>query len=101
MGNNSTTFSVDHHTGGMLIDGWLPFVALGWFNSPFEYVHESVGDPSLTAESISMWVARGGSLTAEWGKRGHSLFRLGADHVSDAALVLQVTKTRTLSNPRC
>ena len=23
---------------------WLPFTALGWFNSPFEYAHESVGD---------------------------------------------------------
>jgi hypothetical protein len=28
-GNNFTVLSVDHHTGGMLIDVWLPFAAPG------------------------------------------------------------------------
>jgi hypothetical protein len=86
-----TVFSVDHTTGGMLVNGWLPFVAIGWFNSPFEYEHESTGDMSLvepdgTSSAVGgileqkkakvkaamnrMWAARGGSIVTEWGKRG-------------------------------
>lgn len=38
--SNVTLFSVDHTTAGMLMgqgdSPWLPFTALGWFNSPFE-----------------------------------------------------------------
>lgn len=40
--SNVTTFTVDHTTAGMLYGQsgdtpWMPFTALGWFNSPFEY----------------------------------------------------------------
>ena len=31
-GSNVTLFAVDHSSRGMLVDGWLPFVALGWFS---------------------------------------------------------------------
>lgn len=82
-----TVFQVDHHTGGMLLDGWLPFTALGWFNSPFEYSHESAGDMSLIAADVPTWVARGGSQAVEWAKRGHTLIRVGSDHAANASLV--------------
>eukprot|EP00947_MAST-08B_sp_MAST-8B-sp1_P000898 g898.t1 len=71
----------------MLLDGWLPFNALGWFNSPFEYSHESAGDMSLIAADVPTWVARGGSQAVEWAKRGHTLIRVGSDHAANASLV--------------
>ena len=90
-GSNVTVFSVDHETAGMRMGQgeapWLPFTALGWFNSPFEYNHESVGDMSLIDTSVDMYVARGGSFATEWGKKGHSLLRIGADHQRDPDLL--------------
>ena len=68
-GSNVTVFQVDHETKGMLANGWLPFVALGWFNSPFEYAHESEGDMSLASKGVSPYVARGGSVSTEWARR--------------------------------
>ena len=34
-----------------------------------------------------MYVARGGSFATEWGKKGHSLLRIGADHQRDPDLL--------------
>ena len=102
-GSNISIFSVDHTTGGMLMgqggdSPWLPFAALGWFNSPFEYNHESIGDMSLIDirgksmldASRRMYVARGGSFATEWGKKGHTLIRIGCDHQRDGKLLLQI-----------
>jgi hypothetical protein len=69
---------------------WLPFTALGWFNSPFEYAHESVGDMSLISKDVPMFVARGGSFATEWGKKGHTLIRIGSDHSTDPDLLLAI-----------
>lgn len=60
------------------------------FNSPFEYSHESVGDMSLVSSDVNMFVARGGSLATEWGKKGHTLMRIGCDHQNDPALLLAI-----------
>jgi hypothetical protein len=97
-GSNVTMFSVDHTTASMLSaqgEGstsgpYLPFTALGWFNSPFEYTHESVGDMSLVSQDVNMFVARGGSFATEWGKKGHSLLRIGCDHQNDPDLLLAI-----------
>ena len=93
-GSNTTVFSVDHTTAGMLMgqgeSPWLPFTALGWFNSPFEYAHESVGDMSLIAPDADMYAARGGSFATEWGKKGHTLLRIGCDHQNDPARLLAI-----------
>ena len=88
--SNVTRFTVDHSTAGMLVDGWLPFTALGWFNSPFEYAHESVGDMSLISASVPMVVARGGSFAVEWGKKGQNLIRIGCDHDQEPGLLLAI-----------
>ena len=92
--SNVTVFSVDHTTAGMLMgqaeSPWLPFTALGWFNSPFEYAHESVGDMSLIAKDVPMFVARGGSFVTEWSKKGHTLVRVGCDHQTDPELLLAI-----------
>ena len=84
--SNVSVFQVDHETQGMLMNGWLPFVGVGWFNSPFEYSHESVGDMSLVKAGVSPFLARGGSLATEWGKKGHTLIRLGSDHWLNASM---------------
>lgn len=92
--SNVTIFSVDHTTAGMLLgqgeSPWLPFTALGWFNSPFEYAHESIGDMSLIAKDVSTYVARGGSFATEWSKKGHTLIRVGDDHQRDPETLLAI-----------
>jgi hypothetical protein len=65
--SNVTLFAVDHTTAGMLMgqaeSPWLPFTALGWFNSPFESVPDT---------SVYRFVQRIIS-AADW--RGHSVLK--------------------------
>jgi hypothetical protein len=83
-GYNGSTYQVDHTRRGLLANGWLPFVGQGWWHAPYSYPHSSFGDPT-------QWQARGArgspgyrshmeqegaSVTAEWGKRGHTLVQM-------------------------
>jgi hypothetical protein len=45
---------------------------------------------SLIAKDVPMYVARGGSFATEWGKKGHTLIRIGDDHQNDPALLLAI-----------
>eukprot|EP01052_Picozoa_sp_SAG31_P023228 SAG31_NODE_1902_length_6956_cov_5.312236_1_plen_483_part_00 len=86
--NKNVTLSVvDHTTRGMLLgrgsieseSPWLPFLAVGWFNSAFTYAMEGSGDPTFApdAKEVSPLLVGGADRATEWGRRGINLVRMG------------------------
>ena len=82
---NITVVVVDHATRGMLLgrgkteDPWLPFLAVGWFNSAFTYAMETTGDPTFApaAVDVSPLLVAGADRSKEWGRKGINLVRMG------------------------
>ena len=72
---NITVAVVDHASRGMLLGRgggpeapWLPFLALGWFNSAFTYAAEGTGDSSFAppVEEVSPLLISGADRSKEW-----------------------------------
>ena len=76
-GYNGSIWQVDHQHRGMLVNGWLPFVGVGWFHTGFDHPGSGVGDPTFYDPTAPRAQAEGASLVAEWGKHGHTLALLG------------------------
>lgn len=81
---NVTVVVVDHETRGMLLGRgaeppWLPFLAVGWFNSAFTYAMEGTADPSFapSAQDTSPLLVNGADRAKEWGRKGINLVRMG------------------------
>jgi hypothetical protein len=84
---NVTVAVVDHTTRGMLLGRggadsgppWLPFLAVGWFNSAFTYAMESTAGPSFAppALDVSPLLVGGAARSTEWGRKGINLVRMG------------------------
>lgn len=81
---NGTVVVVDHVTRGFLVGRggetpWLPFLGVGWFNSPFAYAAEGGGDPSYVPPSseVDSHLVLGSRRVVEWGRKGANLIRVG------------------------
>ena len=84
---NVTIVAVDHATRGMLLGRggpepeppWLPFLAVGWFNSAFTYAMEGTADSSLAPapQDASPLLINGADRVKEWGRKGINLVRMG------------------------
>jgi len=84
---NITVAVVDHATRGMLLGRggsnseppWLPFLAVGWFNSAFTYAMEATAGSSFTppAQDVSPLLIGGADRAKEWGRKGINLVRMG------------------------
>ena len=93
---NVTVFTVDHLTKGLLMSTgsdpnppWLPFLAVGWFNSAFTYPQEGNGDPSFSPPpaAIDPLLLQGSNRAKEWGRKGVNLITMTARDKSKELLM--------------
>ena len=96
---NVTVFVVDHLTKGMLMSTgsdpnapWLPFLAVGWFNSAFAYPQEGSGDPSFApAPAITdPQLLQGANRVKAWGRKGVNLITMTARSKSKELLIAEL-----------
>ena len=87
---NITVVVVDHLTRGMLmgrstnnvpVAPWLPFLAVGWFNTAFTYPAEGSGDSSWAPPpaEVSPALVAGSNRYAQWARKGVNLVRVGGN----------------------
>jgi hypothetical protein len=77
---NITVSVVDHTTKGMLLgrgaeEPWLPFLAVGWFNSAFTYPHQGLSDPTFKRKAVDPNLINGADRQVEWARKGVNLIR--------------------------
>jgi hypothetical protein len=107
---NITVVVVDHLSRGMLLgrgsssgsssgggggaaaaaaeEPWLPFLAVGWFNSAFTYAGQGVGDHSFAPppSDVDPLLVAGAGRSVEWARKGVNLVRMGASLPHDRSV---------------